>query len=71
MTIREAKIEDIEAINQLNTFPLNHEYPLEEAKRQLDYLLSSPTNQLFVSVIDTKVVGYIQLSEYVCTYGLN
>lgn len=69
MTIREAKIEDIEAINQLNTFPLNHEYPLEEAKRQLHYLLSSPTNKLFVSVIDTKVVGYIQLSEYVCTYG--
>ncbi len=69
MIIRAAKLEDAKAINQLNTYPLNHEYPLEDAKRQLIYLVSSPTNQLFVSVIDEKVVGYIQLSEYVCTYG--
>ncbi|EOH93267.1 hypothetical protein UAW_02515 [Enterococcus haemoperoxidus ATCC BAA-382] len=69
MTIREAKLEDIEAINQLNTYPLNHEYPLEDAKEQLSYLLSSPVNKLFVKEIAGKVVGYIQLSEYVCTYG--
>lgn len=69
MTIREAKLEDAEAINQLNTYPLKHEYPLEEAKQQLRYLLSSPTNKVFVHVIEEKVVGYIQLSEYVCTYG--
>lgn len=68
MTIREAKLEDIEAINQLNTYPLNHKYPLENAKEQLKYLLSSPVNQLFVKERDGKVVGYIQLSEYVCTY---
>ncbi|MGX7150754.1 GNAT family N-acetyltransferase [Enterococcus ureasiticus] len=71
MTIREAKLEDIEAINQLNTYPLNHAYPLEDAKEQLSYLLSSPVNKLFVKEIDGTVVGYVQLSEYVCTYGPN
>ncbi|MEI5991131.1 GNAT family N-acetyltransferase [Enterococcus crotali] len=69
MTIREAKLEDVEAINQLNTSPLNHEYPLAEAQNQLSYLLSSPVNKLFVKELDEKVVGYIQLSEYVCTYA--
>lgn len=69
MTIREAKLADIEAINQLNTYPLNHKYPLEDAKEQLNYLLSSPVTKLFVKEIEGKVVGYIQLSEYVCTYG--
>ncbi|ALS02962.1 hypothetical protein ATZ33_16715 [Enterococcus silesiacus] len=69
MTIREAKLEDIDTINQLNTYPLNHEYPLEEAKKQLSYLLSSPVNKLFVQELEGRVVGYIQLSEYVCTYG--
>lgn len=69
MTIREAKLTDINAINHLNTFTLQHEYPLEEAEKQLVYLLSSPTNQLFVKEIDGNVVGYIQLHDYVCTYG--
>lgn len=69
MTIREAKLEDIEAINQLNTYPLNHGYPLEDAKEQLSYLLSSPVNKLFVKELEGTVVGYIQLSEYICTYG--
>ncbi|MEI5994664.1 GNAT family N-acetyltransferase [Candidatus Enterococcus mansonii] len=69
MMIREAKIEDIEAINQLNTYLLNHEYRFEEAKEQLSYILSSPVNKLFVQEAEGKVVGYIQLSEYVCTYG--
>ncbi|MBM7689372.1 GNAT family N-acetyltransferase [Enterococcus ureilyticus] len=69
MTIREATLEDVEAINQLNTGPLNHEYPLADAKKQLCYLLSSPVNKLFVKELDEKVVGYIQLSEYVSTYA--
>ncbi|WP_086314135.1 hypothetical protein A5821_001722 [Enterococcus sp. 7F3_DIV0205] len=69
MTIREAKLEDAEGINQLNTYPLNHDFPLEETRNQLNYLLSSPVNKVFVKIIDGKVVGYIQLSEYVCTYG--
>lgn len=69
MTIREVKLEDAEAINQLNSYLLNHDYPLEEAKIQLSYLLASPVNKLFVKVLDEKVVGYIQLSEYVCTYA--
>ncbi|EOL47721.1 GNAT family N-acetyltransferase [Enterococcus caccae] len=69
MTIREAKLEDAEVINQLNTYPLNHDYPLEETRNQLNYLLSSPVNKVFVRIVDERVVGYIQLSEYVCTYG--
>ncbi|MBO0439902.1 GNAT family N-acetyltransferase [Candidatus Enterococcus ikei] len=69
MTIREAKLEDIEAINRLNTYPLQHDYPLEDAKEQLKYILSSPVNKIFVKEIAGKVIGYIQLSEYVCTYG--
>ena len=69
MVVREAKIEDIDSINRLNTYPLKHEYLLEDAKEQLNYLLSSPVNKLFVKEIEGEVAGYIQLSEYVCTYG--
>jgi ribosomal protein S18 acetylase RimI-like enzyme len=69
MTIREAKSADIQAINHLNTDALQHEYPLKEAEERLNAILSSPSNQLFVKEIDGQVVGYIQLSEYICTYG--
>lgn len=69
MTIRVAKRTDIQAINRLNTQTLQHEYPLKEAEERLAYILSSPTNQLFVKESHDQVVGYIQLSEYICTYG--
>jgi ribosomal protein S18 acetylase RimI-like enzyme len=69
MTIREAQLEDIAAINQINTLDLQHEYSLEKAKEQFTYLLNSPVNQVFVKEIAGQVVGYIQLSEYVCLYG--
>ncbi|GGC93769.1 GNAT family N-acetyltransferase [Enterococcus wangshanyuanii] len=69
MTIRVATKADIQAINRLNTEALQHEYPLKEAEERLAYILSSPANQLFVKEIAGQVVGYIQLSEYICTYG--
>lgn len=68
MGIREATIMDTGVIHALNTHVLHHEIPLEAAKKQVAYLVSSPFHQLFVYEEDKKVIGYIQLSEYTSTY---
>lgn len=69
MNIRQAALEDISAIHFLNKDALHYDYPLEEAEQHLRYLLSSPTNQLFVAEIEEAVVGYVHVAEYISSYG--
>ncbi|GKW42506.1 hypothetical protein LOZ86_07395 [Pectobacterium parvum] len=56
MNIRLAALEDISVIHFLNKDARYYDYPPEETEQRLCYLLSSPTNQLFVT-------------EYISSYG--
>ena len=69
MNIRLAALEDISAIHFLNKDALHYDYPLKEAKQHLRYLLSSPTNRLFVAEIEEDVVGYVHAAEHISLYG--
>lgn len=66
--IRSAKMKDFQDIHRLNKEGLGYDYPVDQTKRRLRTVLSMPTNMIFVAEIDEKVVGYIHISAYECTY---
>lgn len=69
MTIREAIIDDYKDIYFINKNGLGYDFPEDQTKEQLKIILNAPTDKIFVAEIDGKVVGYIQLSAYECTYS--
>lgn len=69
MKIREVQISDAEALQKINEESLRYQLPLDIVKTQLEALISSPTNQLLVAEMDNQVVGYVHVSEYICTYA--
>lgn len=69
MKIREVQIVDAEALQKINEESLRYQLPIDAVKKQLETLILSPTNQLFIAEIDGQVVGYVQVSEYLSTYA--
>ncbi len=53
----------------LNERDLGYEFPVEETKQRLSYILSLPSDKIFVAELESKVVGYIHLSGYDLTYS--
>jgi len=68
MIIREAAISDYKDLCSLNKNGLGYDYPEEKTKEKLRLVLSLPTDRIFVAELDGKLVGYIHLSAYECTY---
>lgn len=66
--IREARLEDNEAIAYMNKESLGYEYPVEKTKKNLALLLEKPSQKLIVACVDDKVIGYIHAGDYECTY---
>lgn len=66
--IREARLEDYEAIAYMNTESLGYEYPVEKTKKNLESLLEKSSQKLIVACVGDKVIGYIHASDYECTY---
>lgn len=66
--IREARLEDYEAIAYMNTESLGYEYPVEKTKKNLESLLEKSSQKLIVACVDDEVIGYIHASDYECTY---
>lgn len=69
MKIREAQLSDAEAIHAINKTSLGYDYPLDQAKRQLEKLLKQADNKLLVCLIDEQVCGYIHAAVYQTTYA--
>lgn len=66
--IREARLEDYEAITHINKVSLGYDYPAEKTKKNLALLLQKPSQKLIVACVNDKVIGYIHASDYLCTY---
>ncbi len=67
--VRNAKIKDFQDICRLNKEGLGYDYPADQTRRRLRMVLSMPTDMIFVAEVDEKVVGYIHVSAYECTYS--
>jgi len=67
LIVRECKEQDYERIFTLNCF-LGYNNSLENTRKSLVKILSRPTDKIYVACIENKVIGYIQVSDYECTY---
>ncbi len=67
--IREATIQDVDAIYLLNKNALGYEYPLNKTKDRLTKILSLSTDKIFVAQVNQQVVGYLHGSGYECSYA--
>ncbi len=67
--IREMRVTDAPAIQLINKASLGYEFPVDGTKKQLQTILTLPTNQIFVYENEANlVVGYIHLADYENTY---
>lgn len=66
--IRECTLEDAEAIFLLNRDEMGYEYPLNETRKKLEYLLKSGKDKLFVAIVQGQVVGYVHGKDYDVLY---
>ena len=67
--IREARLDDAEAIWKLNSEAMGYDYPLEQTTAQLAELLEKKEHKLFVAVADGRVAAYIHGADYELLYA--
>ena len=67
--IREARLNDAEAIWRLNVEAVGHEYPLELLTQQLSSILDSRAHKIFVAAVNGKLVGYVHGTDFVSLYA--
>ena len=67
--IREATVQDAEAIAQLNTQGMGYDYPIADTAVNLTRILGSPCDKVFVAVADEDIVGYIHVNDYRVLYA--
>ena len=67
--IREATVQDAEAIAQLNTACMGYDYPIADTAVNLAYILESPCDKVFVAVADAEIVGYVHVNDYRLLYA--
>ena len=69
VTIRSAVPDDAAAIRKLNLEAMGYDYPLDDTVSQLQKLLRSKQDRIFVAVAEHTVIGYIHACGYDLTYG--
>lgn len=69
MMIRQAGVQDVHAIWQLNSEVLGYPYPYEATKKQLEKLLKDDHHFLLVAEMDHAVVGYVHAQDYEVLYA--
>lgn len=67
--IRNAVVDDFIAIYLLNLYSLNYEYPTDQTKKRVAFILLNPNAKLLVAEVDGHVIGYIHAVDYDCTYS--
>lgn len=68
-SIREAVASDADAIWHLNCTEMGYHYPLYATRENINILLGSWSDRIFVAVSDDKVVGYIHANDYDLIYA--
>ena len=69
LIIREATLEDVEAIYKLNKTELGYDYSIESTEENMHRLIASDTDKIYVALLDNKVVGYIHSNDYNLIYA--
>ncbi len=69
MMIREAVRSDAQSIWRLNCDGMGYSYPLDSTKENLESLLQSTADKIFVAVMDNQVVGYVHANDYQLLYA--
>ncbi|MFD1465759.1 GNAT family N-acetyltransferase [Lapidilactobacillus mulanensis] len=69
LEIRAAVITDAESLHQVNAEELHYDYALAETQNRLAYILTKDWQKIFVASINGEFAGYVQVSEYLETYG--
>ncbi len=69
LLIREAIESDATAIWQLNATEMGYEFPLDSTIDNLIKLIHSPSDKIFVAVLDRSVVGYVHVNDYDLLYA--
>lgn len=67
--IRNASVEDAEALQRLNRDEMGYSYPPEQTAERLERLLTSSADRIYVAEIDGTVVGYIHAQHYELLYA--
>lgn len=67
--IREANITDTEMLYELNRNELKYDYCLEDTKKQLQKMLNSNEDKIFVALCDETVVAYVHARSYDILYS--
>lgn len=68
IVIRKLKQEDCTRIQEINKTSLGYEFDLGSTKKQLQRIIETTNDQIFVAEIEQQVVGYIHVASYECTY---
>ncbi len=69
MIIREAVQSDVQSIWQLNCDGMGYSYPLDSTRENLESLLQSTADKIFVAEMDGQVVGYVHANDYQLLYA--
>ena len=67
--IRRCRVEDAEAIHRLNREEMGYDYPTEQMRQQLQVLIKSESDRIFVAEVDGTVVGYVHANDYLLLYA--
>lgn len=69
ITIREACVEDAEAIRVLNSEEMGYDYPVEMTREKLALLINCETDRVYVAVVGENIVGYVHANHYELLYA--
>ncbi len=69
MIIREAVQSDAQSIWQLNCDGMGYSYPLDSTRENLENLMQSASDKIFVAVMGNQVVGYVHANDYQLLYA--
>lgn len=64
--IRKCRLEDAASICELNRDDLGYDFPLQETKDNLEKILESENDRIYVATYNGEVAGYV----HACTYQL-
>lgn len=67
--IRSAKLEDARGIQLVTANDLGIEYPPDKTAERLQNVLLTPFNWPIVAELDGEIVGFLHLTDYICTYS--
>lgn len=66
--LREAKLTDYKAIQEISKYALGYDCLEEQVKSQLEQIIVSDREKLYVAVCKEQVVGYIHAENYLVLY---